>query len=52
MLITSVSDIAGNDPRYGLRRSRFTLVVVIIVVGMAPLWTLSVVEIGGFFTTC
>ena len=29
-----------------------TLVVVIIVVGMALLWTLSVVEIGGFFTTC
>jgi hypothetical protein len=29
-----------------------TLVVVIIVVVTAPLWTLSVVEIGGFFTTC
>jgi len=29
-----------------------TLVVVITVVVVAPLWTLSVVEIGGFFTTC
>jgi hypothetical protein len=28
------------------------VVVVIIVVVMAPLWMLSVVEMGGFLTTC
>jgi hypothetical protein len=44
-------DIAGNDPRHGPRRSchvrsRYHIVVT------SPLWTLSVVEIGGLFTTC